>query len=151
GVARLLMAARSVLPRLLDILEAAERIQCVVADATLERFEAECQRQWLVVSGLEIISEASRHLPDEVKERNPHIPWRNVADLGGSCWLQQVSRFYGRQAARFPMRSRKGSRTSYGARLSISSSCCATSTSASRRRSSGYLWRRICRNWRGRV
>ena len=31
---------------------------------------------------MEIISEASRHLPPELKERHPHIPWRNVAGIG---------------------------------------------------------------------
>ncbi len=76
------MASRSVLPRLLDIVEAIERIQSVVAGKTLERFEAEWQLQWLVVRGLEIISEASRHLPDAIKERHREIPWRKVADIG---------------------------------------------------------------------
>ena len=76
------MVSRSALPRLLDIIEAIERIQSVLAGIALESFEAEWQRQWLVVRGLEIISEASRHLPDDVKERHPHIPWRKVAGIG---------------------------------------------------------------------
>jgi uncharacterized protein with HEPN domain len=31
---------------------------------------------------LEIVSEASRFLPDDLKSRHPSIPWRRVADLG---------------------------------------------------------------------
>lgn len=31
---------------------------------------------------LEILSEASRHIPDELKEEFSEIPWRQVADLG---------------------------------------------------------------------
>ena len=31
---------------------------------------------------LEIISEASRHVPAELKARHPEIPWRGVADFG---------------------------------------------------------------------
>ena len=31
---------------------------------------------------LEIISEASRHIPTELRAAHPHIPWRNVADIG---------------------------------------------------------------------
>jgi uncharacterized protein with HEPN domain len=31
---------------------------------------------------VEIISEASRHLPNELKARHPHIPWRKVAGIG---------------------------------------------------------------------
>jgi uncharacterized protein with HEPN domain len=76
------MASRSILPRLVDIVEAIERIRSVVAGRTLEQFEAEWQLQWLVVRGLEIISEASRHLPETLKERHGDIPWRKVADIG---------------------------------------------------------------------
>ena len=31
---------------------------------------------------LEILSEASRHIPDDLKEEFSEIPWRQVADLG---------------------------------------------------------------------
>jgi len=31
---------------------------------------------------LEILSEASRHIPEEWKADYSHIPWRQVADLG---------------------------------------------------------------------
>jgi uncharacterized protein with HEPN domain len=38
--------------------------------------------QWLAERGVEIISEASRHLPDDLKARNPEIPWQKVAGIG---------------------------------------------------------------------
>lgn len=31
---------------------------------------------------LEILSEASRHVPEELRQKHPQIPWRQVADLG---------------------------------------------------------------------
>lgn len=31
---------------------------------------------------LEVISEASRHLPPELKERHPLIPWHEIASAG---------------------------------------------------------------------
>jgi uncharacterized protein with HEPN domain len=31
---------------------------------------------------LEILSEASRHIPDDLKKEFPNIPWRQIADLG---------------------------------------------------------------------
>jgi uncharacterized protein with HEPN domain len=40
------------------------------------------QRRWLVERGVEIISEASRHLPDDLKARNREIPWQKVAGIG---------------------------------------------------------------------
>ena len=48
----------------------------------LEEFEADWQRQWLVERGVEIISEASRRLPDNMKARHPEIPWQKVAGIG---------------------------------------------------------------------
>ena len=48
----------------------------------MEAFEADWERQWLVERGVEIISEASRRLPPELKDRHPEIPWRKVAGIG---------------------------------------------------------------------
>jgi uncharacterized protein with HEPN domain len=53
-----------------------------LADVSLEAFENDWQRQWLVERGVEIISEASRHLADDLKARNPEIPWEKVAGIG---------------------------------------------------------------------
>ena len=50
--------------------------------ASLDAFEADWQKQWLVERGVEIISEASRHLSAELKARNPAIPWAKVAGIG---------------------------------------------------------------------
>jgi len=76
------VAARWLIPRLTDIIEATERIHAVLADMPLDVFEADWQRQWLVERGVEIISEASRHLTDELKARHPEIPWQKVAGIG---------------------------------------------------------------------
>jgi uncharacterized protein with HEPN domain len=64
---------RSLIPRLTDIIEAIERVNGVLADVSLSAFEDDWQRRWLVERGVEIISEASRHLPDDLKARNPEI------------------------------------------------------------------------------
>ena len=76
------MPNRTSIARLTDIIEAIERIRTVVGDVTLDRFEADWQKQWLVVRGLEIISEASRHFDAELKARHSEIPWSKVAGIG---------------------------------------------------------------------
>jgi len=48
----------------------------------LEAFEQDWQKRWLIERGLEIISEASRHLPDDMKARHMDIPWPKVAGIG---------------------------------------------------------------------
>lgn len=74
--------ARSAVPSLSDILEAIGRIRDVLGNKSLEEFEADWRAQWLVERGVEIISEASRRLPDDLKSRNPEIPWSKVAGIG---------------------------------------------------------------------
>jgi uncharacterized protein with HEPN domain len=76
------MAKRSVDLRLSDMIEACERVESVLGDLPLEAFEDDWQRHWLVQRGIEIISEASRHLPAEMKERHPAIPWSKVSGIG---------------------------------------------------------------------
>ena len=74
--------ARTLIPRLTDIVEAIERIRSVLRDTPLEVFETDWQKQWLVERGVLIVSEASRHLTDELKARHPEIPWIKVAGIG---------------------------------------------------------------------
>jgi uncharacterized protein with HEPN domain len=76
------MTRHSLITRLSDIIEAIERINETVGDMPLEGFEADWQKQWLVERGVEILSEASRHLTDVLKNRHPEIPWRKVAGIG---------------------------------------------------------------------
>jgi uncharacterized protein with HEPN domain len=49
---------------------------------TLDAFEPDRRKRWLVERGVEIISEASRHLTEELKARHPEIPWPKVAGIG---------------------------------------------------------------------
>jgi uncharacterized protein with HEPN domain len=76
------MPKRSVILRLNDMIEAAERVCEVLRDVSVEGLEADWQRHWLVQRGIEILSEASRHLPDELKARHPEIPWTKVGAIG---------------------------------------------------------------------
>jgi uncharacterized protein with HEPN domain len=68
--------------RLTDIIEAVELIRNELAGVTLQSLESDKRKRWLVERGIEIISEASRHLGDELKARRPGIPWSKVAGIG---------------------------------------------------------------------
>jgi uncharacterized protein with HEPN domain len=76
------MTTRSLVPRLTDMIEAIERIRSITFETSLEAFEADWQKRWLVERGFEIVSEASRHLTNDLKERHPEIPWVKVAGIG---------------------------------------------------------------------
>lgn len=49
---------------------------------TDERFRADLRTVYAVTRCLEIISEASRRLPAEMKARHPSIAWKDVAGAG---------------------------------------------------------------------
>jgi uncharacterized protein with HEPN domain len=49
---------------------------------TLADFEKSWEMRWLVQRAIEIISEASRAIPDALKARRPEIPWVQVRDIG---------------------------------------------------------------------
>ncbi len=53
-----------------------------VGDLDYERFRDNQLIFYAVTRALEIISEASRRLPDEMKARHPEIPWIDVAGAG---------------------------------------------------------------------
>ena len=65
-----------------EMLEAIAGIENAAAGKTLADFE----REWLlkhgVQRGIEIISEAARHLPPDVRDRRPEIPWKQVIAVG---------------------------------------------------------------------
>lgn len=74
--------AASARARLTDIVEASGLIRSEIQGVTLDEFEADIRKRWLVERGVEIISEASRRLPDDLKARHPEIPWPKVAGIG---------------------------------------------------------------------
>lgn len=73
---------RSILLRLTDIKDAIAGIESLVVGIGLETFSDSWATQRAVERGLEIISEASRHIPDEFKALVPDIPWRQIAAIG---------------------------------------------------------------------
>jgi uncharacterized DUF497 family protein len=54
----------SAIVRLTDIIEAIDHIHSTTAGITLNAFERSWEKRWLVERGIEIISEASRRLPE---------------------------------------------------------------------------------------
>lgn len=49
------MGKRNAVPALMDILEAIERIRHVTQETSLEAFEKDWQKKWIVERGVEII------------------------------------------------------------------------------------------------
>jgi uncharacterized protein with HEPN domain len=73
---------RAVLHVLFDILESISRIEDATRGMTLSQFESDWRTKYAVQRCIEIISEASRAIPDDLKAAHPEIPWPSVRDIG---------------------------------------------------------------------
>ncbi len=49
---------------------------------TFEGFQESRLHFYAVTRALEIISEATRRVPDDLRERHPQLPWRSIRDVG---------------------------------------------------------------------
>ena len=73
---------RSVRVRLHDILAAIRGIKSTVAGLGYENYVTVWWIKHASERGIEIISEASRHIPDDLKETATEVPWRQIAGIG---------------------------------------------------------------------
>ena len=65
-----------------DILENIERVQGGVSGKSFDEFQRDWTFRFAVQRAIEIISEASRRLPEELKATRPEIHWRSIAGIG---------------------------------------------------------------------
>jgi uncharacterized protein with HEPN domain len=68
--------------RLLDIRDAVAEIESILSGVTREQFITERRLRLLTERLLEIVCEASRRLPDEIKQREQQIEWQKVVNFG---------------------------------------------------------------------
>ena len=76
------MQAKSARAALLDIADNLHLARDFVRGFDFARFHADRRTVYAVTRCFEIVSEASRRLPDELKARHPEIPWRDIAGAG---------------------------------------------------------------------
>ena len=69
-------------PAIYDILETIERVEAKVTGRSFAEFEADWEFRFIVQRAIEIISEASRRIPDELKAMRPEIRWSSIAGIG---------------------------------------------------------------------
>ena len=67
---------------LADILHNIDLAQEFLGRATYQELRGDTLRLYAIIRCLEIISEASRRLPDELKSRHPAILWREMGAAG---------------------------------------------------------------------
>lgn len=73
---------RKIIHSVHDIIETIERVQGKISEKTFADFENDWELKFIVQRAIEIISEASRRIPDDLKATRPEIEWRSVASIG---------------------------------------------------------------------
>lgn len=74
--------ARRISVVLEEMLEAIDGIQSAIGDKTLDDFSNDWLLKHGVQRGLEIISEAARHLPDSLLTETADLPWSQIRGIG---------------------------------------------------------------------
>jgi uncharacterized protein with HEPN domain len=64
-----------------DMLEAIDNVTQFVGAMTKEAFQADKKTLHAVVRNLEVIGEAVKSVPQEMRDRDPQIPWQRIAGL----------------------------------------------------------------------
>ena len=64
-----------------DMLENAEKALGFVRGMDSEEFKSDDKSVYAVIRAVEIIGEAARNIPEEIRSKYPEIPWREVAAM----------------------------------------------------------------------
>jgi len=73
------MSKRDIKVYVRDILEEIKAIEKFVEGMDFENFKEDDKTSSAVIRKFEIIGEATKNIPQNIKERYPHIPWREMA------------------------------------------------------------------------
>lgn len=64
-----------------DIIEEISNIEEFIRGLTREEFLSDKKTINAVIRSLEVIGEASKNIPEEIKSANPGVPWREMAGM----------------------------------------------------------------------
>jgi uncharacterized protein with HEPN domain len=64
-----------------DILMAINSIEAFVEGMSYGDFLTDDRTSSAVIRKLEIIGEATKHIPEEIRQKYPHIPWKEMAGM----------------------------------------------------------------------
>ncbi len=76
------MVKRPTLLKLHDIKEAVAGISETLDGVDYDKYKGDWEKRRATERGIEIVSEASRHVPQSLKDKHSDIPWQAIAAMG---------------------------------------------------------------------
>lgn len=64
-----------------DILDTVRKVQIFTKGMTFDTFKTDDKTVFAVIRAMEIIGEAVKHVPNDVRLSNPSIPWKSMAGM----------------------------------------------------------------------
>ena len=64
-----------------DILDGMNKAEALLEGVSYSQFESDFRINFAVVRALEIIGEATKRLPEELRQKYPDIPWKGMAGM----------------------------------------------------------------------
>jgi len=75
------MTERSLAEFLQDILDTIADLETFTANVEFEAFRANREKVLAVVKSIEILGEAVKKIPDDIRTQYPEIPWKAIAGM----------------------------------------------------------------------
>ena len=64
-----------------DIIDGMNKAEILLEGVSYSQFETDFRINFAVVRALEIIGEAAKRIPEQVRQRYPDIPWKGMAGM----------------------------------------------------------------------
>ncbi|MBW2065258.1 MAG: DUF86 domain-containing protein [Deltaproteobacteria bacterium] len=74
-----------------DILSAIDSIEALVEEMNFEEFRTDDKTSSAVIRKFEIIGEATKNIPDQIRRKYPTVPWKEMAGMRGRL----IHRYFG--------------------------------------------------------
>ena len=74
-------APRQSIDYLNDIIDAIGKAEAFSSDMSMDEFLADDKTLYATVRAIKIIGEASKHVPERVRQRYPDLPWRQMSGM----------------------------------------------------------------------
>lgn len=64
-----------------DILEEIKKVAKFIGGMTFEQFNTDEKTVYAVIRAIEVIGEASKKIPDSIRQSQPSLPWREISGM----------------------------------------------------------------------